>query len=349
MDDRALVSERQLLQNVKFKQNLTIRHMRLISVLGRELSVSRCARVLNTSQSAISRGLSDIEDTLGVQLFERTTRRVGPTKYGRILIWHSEQILGQLDRAEAEFGALSQGKGIAIDVGVIGAFSPDILVQAIKLANAQEPSLRVHLHSNFAQWLIPELMNGRFNLALTHLDTSDFGNQELVIHPLYEDRVGVVVGLDHPLARSKRVSWHDLVDEQWVLSPLETSTRRVVERKLIVYPESKRRVVVETIEMHYRIALVRNAGMLTAFPLSLARWFAEDLGAVKLLPIVDRSSQWTACVAHRRSKSLSAAEAMFINCLKATSTELIEPSTKKRKAVGSRPFSRDGSPGSAKI
>ncbi|WP_445819582.1 LysR family transcriptional regulator [Bradyrhizobium sp. ISRA442] len=93
----------------KFRQRLTIRHLRLIEGVGRELSMSRCAQVLHTSQSAISCGLSEIEDLLGARLFDRTTRRIVPTSLGQILIWHSDQILGQLARAEADFDALSRG------------------------------------------------------------------------------------------------------------------------------------------------------------------------------------------------------------------------------------------------
>lgn len=69
---------------VKFKQSLTIRHLRLIEALGRDLSVSRCAETLHTSQSAISRGLGEIEELLGVRLFERTTRHFSPTPLGQI-------------------------------------------------------------------------------------------------------------------------------------------------------------------------------------------------------------------------------------------------------------------------
>src|SRR5579875_990994 len=78
---------------MKFKQSLTLRHLRLIEALGRELSLSRCAEALYTSQSAVSRGLAEIEAMLDAQLFERTTRKCSPTALGQNLIWHAEQIL----------------------------------------------------------------------------------------------------------------------------------------------------------------------------------------------------------------------------------------------------------------
>ncbi|MBX9846214.1 MAG: LysR family transcriptional regulator [Xanthobacteraceae bacterium] len=300
---------------INFRQVLTIRHLRLVSTLGRELNMSRCAKILHTSQSAISRGVGEIEDLVGVRLFDRTTRRVRPTSFGKVLIWHAEQIVGQLGRAEAEFRALNEGH-IGLDVGVMGGFSPARIVQAIRLATAREPALRIRLHSNFADGLIPDLINGRFNLALTHLDTRDFGNEELTARPLYEDEIGVLAAPGHPLVRRERVSWSDLASERWVLTPVETSTRRIVERNLLAHPAASRRVIVETMETHYVISLVRDGEMLTALPMSVARYFADDLGVARLLPLIDGSSTWTAYVAHRKSRHLSAAEELFIRCLK---------------------------------
>lgn len=311
-------------RTVTFKQNLTIRHLRLLSMLGRELNISRSAESLHTSQSAISRGLGEIEELLGVKLFERTTRRVSPTAVGQMLIWHADQIIGQLGRAEAEFEALTRGEGTALDIGVMGGFSPELITQAICLATERESALRIRLHSNFAEGLVADLMNGRFNLALTHLDTRDFGNDELVIHRLYDDSVGILVAPSHPLARLSEVSWADLAHERWVLVPIETSTRRTVERNLLPYSEGKRRVFVETMEQHYVMSLVRHGGMITALPMSVARYFSEDLGIGQLLPLVDESALWTVCVAHRQAHHLSPTEELFISCLKETSFDRID-------------------------
>jgi DNA-binding transcriptional LysR family regulator len=301
---------------VNFKRNLTIRHLRLIETLGRELSVSRCAEALNTSQSAISRGLGEIEEMLGARLFERTTRRFSPTPLGRNLIWHAEQMLNQLDRAEADFEALSRGVGSSLDIGIMGGFSPQLLVQTIRLANEQAPDMTIRLRSNFADGLVPDLMHGRCDFIITHFDIRQFANEEMVVDVLYQEHVEVLAARGHPLARRKRLEWRDLADERWVLVPMESSTRRIVERNLLIHSESKSLVIVEAIELHFVIALVRDAGMLTALPRRLARWFDEELGLVKCLPVVDETSPWPVCVARLRSRKPSAAEVLFTNCLK---------------------------------
>lgn len=301
---------------MKFKQQLTIRHLRLIETLGRELSISRCADALHTSQSTISRSLSDIEAMLGARLFERTTRRVTPTPLGQNLIWHAEQMLSQLDRAEADFHALSRGVGGTLDIGIMGGFCPERLVEAIRLANQQAPRLTIRLRSNFAEGLVADLVGSRCDLIITHFEIRQFGCDDLVVDVLYQEHVDVLAAPGHPLLQRRKLRWRDLVNEPWVLIPVETSTRRMVERNLLMNADSRIPVIVEALELHYVISLVRGAGMLTALPMHLARWLDQELGLVRRLRVVDGDAPWAVCAAHLRSRKLSAAAILFLNCLK---------------------------------
>lgn len=319
---------------MKFKQRLTIRHLRLIEGLGRELSISRCAQLLHTSQSAISRGLSEIEDLLGARLFDRTTRRISPTSLGQVLIWHADQILGQLERAEADFDALSRGVRGVLNVGLMGAFSPAYLVETVKLVTEQAPELSIRFRSNFADGLVADLVSGRCDIIITHFDIRQFSNEDLIVDPLYHEQIAVVAAPSHALARRKSIHWADLASERWVLMPIETSTRRAVERNLLMHSQSRNPVIVEVLELHYIIALVREAGMLTALPASLAKWLDQEAGLVRCLPVSDELFPSAVCVAHLRSRKLSAADTLFINCLKAATAKshpVSAPMSRKRK------------------
>jgi DNA-binding transcriptional LysR family regulator len=303
---------------VKFQQKLTVRHLRLISVLGRELSIGRCADVLHTSQSAVSRGLAEIEALLGAILFERTTRRFLPTALGQNLIWHAEQVLNQLDKAESEFNAITRGEGGTLNIGIIGAFSPRILAQATRLARCAMPKLRIRLHSNFADGLVVDLMRGRCDLLLTHLDVRQFG-EDLVADVLYEEHIEVLASVRHPLARRKRLTWRDLSDDSWALTPVQTSTRRTVERNLRINADQQNPVIVETMELHHIIELVQNSGFLTAMSSHLANWFEDALGDVKKLPVIGDNVPLVMCVARLNSRKLSDLERLFVDSLKSAS------------------------------
>lgn len=323
---------------MKFKQKLTVRHLRLIEALGRELSISRSADVLHTSQSAISRGLGEIEEILGARLFERTTRRVVPTALGQSLIWHADQILAQFDRAESDFDALSRGVGGTLTVGMMGAFSPTALVEAIRLATEQAPKLTIRIRSNFADGLISDLTSGKCDLIVTHFDVRQFGNEELLVDVLYNEQVVVVAAPGHPLTRRRMLDWADLARERWVLMPIETSTRRAVERNLLMHSQNRNPVFVEALELHYVVSLVRDAGMLTALPTALARWLDREANMVRCLPIADELSPWAVCAARLRSHKGNSAVSLFINCLKMATAQNPAPvpgwQKRKRPAPG---------------
>ena len=53
-----------------------------------------------------------------------------------------------------------------------------------------------------------------------------------------------------------------------------------------------------------------------AVPLSLARWFVSELGAVRLLTMAEELAQWPICIAYRRSRGLTPAASLFARCVK---------------------------------
>lgn len=305
---------------MQFKQRLTIKHLRLISALVRELSIARCAATLHTSQSAVSRSLAEIEALLGAKLFERTTRQFKPTPLGQNLAWHAEQVLSQLDKAEAEFNAIASGDLGSLNVGIIGAFSPRILAKATDRARSVAPKLAVHFHSNFADALVVDLIRGRCDLLLTHLDVRQFGD-DLVAEPLYEEHISVLAAASHPLARRKRMSWKELSDYPWVMTPVQTSTRRTVERNLRVSAGQLNPVVVETMELHYVVEFLKSGKYLTAMSSRLAKWFEQSARDLKVLPVGGDNVSSTVCVARLASRKLSDLESVFVESLKSAAAE----------------------------
>lgn len=108
------------------------------------------------------------------------------------------------------------------------------------------------------------------------------------------------------------------------MTPAATSTRRIVDRNLLVHARDKSPIIVETMHLQYLMELVRSAGMLTAFPSHLGRWFDRELGIARTLDVKDAGATWSVCVARIRSRRLSPSETLFLNCLKSACVELFQ-------------------------
>ena len=85
---------------------LKTRHLLLLLHLYEQRSVVRAAEAANMTQPAASKLLAEMEDMLGVQLFERHARGVEPTWYGQVLIRRARSALSEIGRAHDEIAAL---------------------------------------------------------------------------------------------------------------------------------------------------------------------------------------------------------------------------------------------------
>ena len=302
-----------------FQSHLTLRHLRVVKVIGRELSLSRAAEVLNTSQPAISRALSEMETMLNARLFDRSTRKVSPTAIGRNLIWHAERVLGDIEQAQADFAALTRGAVGGVKIGVLRAFAPKLLALAVQLMRERAPEVEIVIEEGLADDLLADLMQNRVDLILSHLELQKT-ERDLIVDPIYRDSVGVLAALRHPLVRRRRVLWRELATENWVLPRPGTTVRTAVDRILRLNAPGRLPMIVEATSLHFMLALVRECNMLTALPMSVLRWFAEDLKVAARIDVRGDVFNWSICTTRMRTRRVSAAALLFTDCLKAAAT-----------------------------
>ena len=101
------------------RARLKTRQLLLLQALAEEGNIHRAATVLSMTQPAASKLLKDLEDVLGVQLFDRLPRGMRPTWYGEAMIRHARMALASLDQAYDEVEALKAGRFGQVSVGAI--------------------------------------------------------------------------------------------------------------------------------------------------------------------------------------------------------------------------------------
>ncbi|MGE0424905.1 MAG: LysR substrate-binding domain-containing protein [Reyranellaceae bacterium] len=110
-----------------------------------EASFTRAAQALRLSRSSASEKVREIEETLGVRLLQRTTRRVGVTEAGRAFYARSRRTIEEADAARREAQALSSNPQGRLRVGAPETFAPLFLVPALATFLRRHPSLSVEL------------------------------------------------------------------------------------------------------------------------------------------------------------------------------------------------------------
>lgn len=295
---------------------LSIRTLKIISVLGAELSLSKCAELLHTTQPSISRALAQAESLLDVRLFERSTRRMSATSAGLSLIHHANRILAELDVAEEELTGLRGRVDTEVRIGVLPVFSPTRVATAVTKARSAYPNARFVITSGPLDALYTELLAGRIDVMLSHAEISvDLNLVEVV--QIYEDWSCIVAAPGHRLAKRKRLSWEDVANEPWVLPSLDSPARPKIDRMLSVYRSAGQSYGsdAQTNSADIAIRLVREGMMLWAVASAHAKEYAAA-GLVKPIAMPGELVRGPMCYFRLRKEALKIPERSLLRFLR---------------------------------
>ena len=208
---------------------MDLHKLRTFSAVATEGNVTRAARRLATSQPAVSKHVSDLEEALGVLLFDRLPRGVRLTEAGRILLEHAQRIFAAEGAAEeeiAELKGLLRGRlsiGASTTIGsylipsVFGAFHrrhPDVLLE-LEIANTAAIQAMVIDH--------------RIDLGLTE---GFVPAEQLDVEVVHYDEMVAIAHAEHPLMGRPRLKIGDLAHFPFICRERGSGTRDVVEAAL---------------------------------------------------------------------------------------------------------------------
>ncbi len=185
---------------------LDLRKLRYFVAVAQELHFGRAAQRLYITQPVLSRQIRQLESELGVDLFERTSRRVVLTPAGELLLADGP---GLLAAAEATRRRVS-GAGDGPRTLTVGFFVGDTFTAALRAFGQECPDVDVRLHRLYWQDQVTAIHDGTVDVAFVHLPIDDDGLELLPVRT--EPRVAVLAST-HPLAGRETVSIAELADD----------------------------------------------------------------------------------------------------------------------------------------
>ena len=209
------------------KNQLNIRHMRLMVALDEHRSVMKAATYLNLSQPAISKSLSVLEDGIGTTLFRRTKSGMMPTDAGACLIRHSRRVLLRIERAERELEELMTAGSTHLSIGTLPATAVYLIPHFVARLEAELPHTTVSLREGTMDSLLPALRTGQIDFAVGLLTSQHM--PEFETHVLMRDPVVAAVRPGHPLLSLPEVTLADLEGYPLVLPLHNTLARGALE------------------------------------------------------------------------------------------------------------------------
>lgn len=317
-DKKAIVVNPQ--SNWFVRSRLKTRQIVLLLQLYDQRSVLRAAQLAGMTQPAASKMLGELEESLGVKLFERHARGVQPTWYGEILVRHARSAMVEMDRAHEEIMALKSGLSGQASIGTVMNPGTHLIPPVIAAIKESHPRILISVEMDISRPLVARLLEGHLDFVVGRILDSE-GADSLNFEPLSDEPHSIVAGSAHPFARKKRLALKDLHGLGWILqgsgSVLRSRFNAMLHEQGLGHPQN----VVETFALPVTLALLQITDMIAVLPDQAVLPY-RTAGLVTILP-VDLGVKMDAFgIITRRDHLLSPGAEIVLKALRETAARL---------------------------
>lgn len=204
--------------------NPTLRQMRALVALAKTGNFTLAAQYMHVTQSALSGLIKELEQTLGVRVVDRSTRRIALTETGNELYPLFSQMIDDLDRALANIADQAQLRKGIVRVAVPQLMACTLLPQVIAAWRTRYPDIRISLSDSPVEAVTTRVLSGETDFGI---GPERDGAPQLEARELMEMPFEAVLPPDHALAKRRRLGWSDLAAH-----PLITLRGQFTERLL---------------------------------------------------------------------------------------------------------------------
>jgi DNA-binding transcriptional LysR family regulator len=288
-------------------------------------SMGKAAAVLNTTQSAVSRSIAELEHAVGVQILDRSPKGVQPTQYGTALLKHGTIVFDELRQSVLDIEYLSDPGAGELRIGTSAPQADGIIFAVLDRLSQRYPRISVHVVVGGILELCDELRERRIDLGCARMsgpEAPESINEEV----LFDDPLIVVAGAKNPWVRRRKIDLAELVNEPWTWTlPGSLTDALVVEAfraKNLRPPRAT--IYVETTSM--KIQLAATGRFLAVVPASMLN-FHKNRALIKKLPVELSATRTKVGIITLKNRMLSPLGERFIECAR----EVVKPLAKRNR------------------
>jgi DNA-binding transcriptional LysR family regulator len=227
-------------------------------------SMGKAAARFNLTQPAVSKVIADLENTLGVRLLDRSRQGVEATPHGLALIKRGVAVFDELRQGVQDLDYISDPTAGEIRVGSTEAIAAAIVAPVIDRLSRRYPRMAFHVVAGDMAVLDRELAERNVELAISRM-TAPVA-EEYSAEILFHDSSAIATGAKNPLTRRRKIALPELMNEPWLLSPMESyygSFQAEVFRARGLAPP---RLAVSTLSINLRNELLATGRFLAIVP-----------------------------------------------------------------------------------
>lgn len=268
---------------------IDIRQLQYAVMTADSQSFARAAARLNMKQSTLSRKVRDMEISLGIKLFERTTRGAEVTENGRVFIEQARRIVTDVDNLQTTARNVSYGLQGRIAVGYCSPLVSGNLKLAFTDYLTRFPDVQFDGIEAGPEKLLHGLQSRTIDVAIAPIGVVDAGVKS---RPLWSERLFAVLLSDNALAERERIYWQDLRREVFVVPTAGVGpilgnllSARLTEqgfRPAIIYQDTSLESVLSMVTAKRFITIATEASQGIAWPELQFREIYDSVGPARL-------------------------------------------------------------------
>lgn len=289
---------------------VSLRHLRCFVEVANAGSFTVASSKLFVTQSSLTATIQQFEETVGLKLFDRTTRRVVLTPEAVWFKDEAERLLKEFDGAISDLEAWAQSRMGRIRIAAAASVIYNFLVEAIEDFRKAYPGVSIVMRDAGAQMVEQMVLDGEVDFAIASKLT---GSDELDYVPLFGDRYGVVCHPDYILAESSvPLRWEDLKPQDFVALTEDTGIGRYLRQhaaQFAIFSENQDEVSSST----SLYAVLSSGNRYSVLPA-----LAANLGNFTNLcyrELVEPTLSREVCLITRRNRSLSPSSRRILDAL----------------------------------
>ena len=259
---------------------MELRHLRYFVAVAEERNFTRAAQRLHIAQPPLSRQIQQLEEILGVQLFERNSRPLKLTETGKFFYSHAVQVLAQT----AELESMTRRVGNierSLSVGFVGSTLYGMLPKIIRRFRDENTTVELSLHEMSTMDQIRALKDGRIDIGFGRIRLEDASIRRVILR---EEKMIVALPEGHPLSLVKPVlALADLVNETLIIFP-KAPRPSYADQVLAAFQDRalKPRRIYEVRELQIALGLVAAGEGISVVPSSVYGMKRDDVSYKEL-------------------------------------------------------------------
>jgi LysR family pca operon transcriptional activator len=237
---------------------IKFRHLQAFVEVARQKSVMKAAELLHISQPAVTKTIRELEQALGVGVFERDGRGIRITRYGEVFLRHAGAALTALRQGLDSVSQDQFGDAPPIRIGALPTVSTRIMPRAMDLFLKENTWSRVKIVTGDNAVLLEQLRIGDLDLVVGRLAGAE-GMAGFSFEHLYSEQVVFAVRAGHPLLASGKSLFAELGRYTLLMPTRGSIIRPVVENFLIANGVASLPSQIETVSDAFGRAFVRDS------------------------------------------------------------------------------------------